>query len=308
MLRSKRLLRLAALAVACTLFVIVIATHGAIGSAVTSLVNDLANPRQLLERMTFSQRVTLLVDGQERQLWTGAHTVQEAIRAAGVTLGPWDRTEPGLSESISDNQSIKLIRVEQQVVEEQVVVAYRTVKVPSRALNKGQTKEVRAGINGQVLNTYQVLLENGQPVKRELQKSLTLVQEQDRLVEEGIMATLSRGGQVYRYSKMINANASAYTADYNPAKNGPDDPWVGITSTGQKAVAGLTIATDPRVIPMNTRVYVEGIDSTGRKFSGIYVAMDTGGAIKGNDIDIFMSTHQQASNFGRRTMRVYILE
>lgn len=308
MQRPKRLLQLAALAVACTLFVVVIATHGAIGSAVASLANDFANPRQLLERMMFSQRVTILFDGQEQRLWTGAHTVQEAIRVAGVTLGPWDRTEPGLSESITDNQCIKLIRVEQQIVEEQVVVPYRTVRVPSRAINKGQTKEVRAGINSKILNTYQVLLENGQPVKRELQKSVTLVERQDRLVEEGITSTLSRGGQVYSYSKMITANASAYTADYNPAKQGPDDPWVGRTSTGQKAVAGRTIATDPRVIPMNTRVYVEGIDSTGQKFSGIYIAMDTGGAIKGNDIDIFMSSYQQAVNFGRRHMRVYILE
>lgn len=308
MQRPIRLLQLAALAVACTLFVVVIATTGDAVSAGPSWVNNLASPRDLLDQMTFSQRVTLLVDGQEQQLWTGAQTVLEAVTVAGVTLGPFDRTVPALNESVSDNQQIQVIRVEEKVVDEQAVVPYRTIKTPSRSLNKGQSREVRAGVNGKLLNTYRVLFENGKQVSRELVTTVTLVEKQDRLVEEGVIATLSRGGQVLRYNKMISVSASAYTADHNPLKGGPDDPWLGLTSTGQKAVAGVTIAVDPRVIPMGSRVYVEGVDATGKKYSGIYTAMDTGSAIKGNKIDIFMDTYQQASAFGRRKMLVYILE
>jgi 3D (Asp-Asp-Asp) domain-containing protein len=308
MQKRRRLQQFVALAVVCTLFIGVLAAQGTIIAAVTGLANKLQSPRQLLDNMTFSQRVTLLVDGRERQLWTGANTVQEVIDKAGVTLGPFDYTEPELTESIADNQQIKVIRVEEREVEEQAVVPFHTVKVATRTLNRGESREVRTGVNGKLLNTYRILFENGQQVKRELVKTVTLVEKQDRVIEEGTMATLSRGGHVYRYSQMINVTATAYTADYNPIKQAPDDPWRGLTSTGQRAVAGLTIATDPRVIPMGARVYVEGVDSTGKQFSGTYVAMDVGSAIKGNRIDIYVDTHERAVYFGRRKMRVYILE
>lgn len=309
MLRSRRLLQLAiTLAVACMLFAVVLFSGGRLGSAVSSLAMGITDPRQFLENMTFSQRVTLVADGAERQLWTSAHTVQEALTAAGVSLGPWDRTVPALTDLVVDQQKISLIRVDQQLVEEQTVVPYRTVRVASRSMSRGESKEVRPGVNGKLLNTYQVLLENGTQVQKQLVSTVTLVEKQDRMIEEGTISTLSRGGQSLRYTKKLTVNASAYTSDVNPATGVADDPWKGLTSSGKKAVAGLTIATDPRVIPTGTRVYVEGIDSKGKKYSGVYVAQDTGGAIKGNKIDIFMSSYAECYSFGRRNMIVYILE
>ncbi len=306
--RSRRLLQLATLAVACTLFVAVFLTGGQLGSAVSSLAKGITDPRQFLENMTFSQRVTLVADGTVRQLWTSAHTVQEALTVVGINLGPWDRTVPPLTAVIEDQQKIELIRVDQQLVEEQAVVPYRTVRVASRSMSRGESREVRAGVNGKLLNTYQVLIENGKQVQKQLVNTVTLVEKQDRLIEEGTISTLSRGGTTFRYSKKLTVNASAYTSDYNPTKGGPDDPWKGMTSSGVRAVAGVTIATDPRVIPTGTRVYVEGIDQKGKKYSGIYVAQDVGSAIKGNKIDIFMSTYAECYSFGRRNMIVYILE
>jgi 3D (Asp-Asp-Asp) domain-containing protein len=60
------------------------------------------------------------------------------------------------------------------------------------------------------------------------------------------------------------------------------------------------IAVDPKVIPLGTKVYVEGY--------GEAVAGDTGGAIKGNKIDVHMSTKQKATNWGVRTVKVQILK
>lgn len=59
------------------------------------------------------------------------------------------------------------------------------------------------------------------------------------------------------------------------------------------------IATDPRVIPMGTRIYVPGY--------GEGIAADQGGAIKGNRLDLCFSTHQQALNWGIKTVSVTIL-
>ena len=69
---------------------------------------------------------------------------------------------------------------------------------------------------------------------------------------------------------------------------------------------GGVVGVDPGVIPLGTRVYVETAD--GQYIYGTAVAADTGGAIKGNKIDICVDTSSEAYAFGRRTVNVYILD
>ena len=66
-----------------------------------------------------------------------------------------------------------------------------------------------------------------------------------------------------------------------------------------RPTAGRTIAVDPNVIPYGTQVEIEGI--------GVRIAEDTGGAIKGNRIDLLFETHQEALEFGRQTKQVTII-
>ena len=73
----------------------------------------------------------------------------------------------------------------------------------------------------------------------------------------------------------------------------------GITATGTQATAGRTIAVDPKVIPLGTAVIIDGHP---------YIAEDTGGAIKGNKIDIFCDSHEEAINRGRITREVWVKE
>ena len=72
----------------------------------------------------------------------------------------------------------------------------------------------------------------------------------------------------------------------------------GTTASGMAAAVGR-VAVDPRVIPLGTRLYIEGY--------GYAVAADTGGAIKGNRIDLFFETYDEAISFGRRKVTVYVL-
>ena len=74
----------------------------------------------------------------------------------------------------------------------------------------------------------------------------------------------------------------------------------GITASGAIAKEGTTIAVDPRKIPLGSKVYIEGW--------GTYIAQDTGGAIKQNRIDVFMSSHQRALNAGIAHAKVWIVE
>lgn len=95
--------------------------------------------------------------------------------------------------------------------------------------------------------------------------------------------------------RTISVEATAYTAYCSGCS--------GITATGVNLKANpheKVIAVDPNVIPLGTRVFVEGY--------GYAVAADTGGAIKGNKIDIHVPTKDQAYNWGRRVVEVTIVD
>lgn len=74
----------------------------------------------------------------------------------------------------------------------------------------------------------------------------------------------------------------------------------GTTSTGQKPIWG-TIAVDPKIIPYGTKVYIPC-------FNKIFIANNTGGAIKGNKIDIYMNSNKECYNWGRKTIEIQILK
>jgi 3D (Asp-Asp-Asp) domain-containing protein len=109
---------------------------------------------------------------------------------------------------------------------------------------------------------------------------------------------LAGRGDVTRYSKVITATATAYCACTICTGSGN-----GRTATGAVAQRGV-IAVDPKVIPLGSRVYVE-TDGGGYVY-GAAVAADTGGAIRGNKVDLCFNTHSEALAFGRRTVQVYI--
>ena len=89
--------------------------------------------------------------------------------------------------------------------------------------------------------------------------------------------------------------ATAY--DDSPESQGK---WVGKTATpGLKPQVGV-IAVDPRVIPLGTKLYVEGY--------GKCLAGDTGGAIKGHRLDLFFNTKSEVKNWGRKKVKVYKLD
>lgn len=72
----------------------------------------------------------------------------------------------------------------------------------------------------------------------------------------------------------------------------------GITASGVKAKANRTVAVDRKVIPLGTHIIYNGKE---------YVAEDTGGAIKGNKIDIYFDSHGEALEFGRQTIEIEVL-
>ena len=78
----------------------------------------------------------------------------------------------------------------------------------------------------------------------------------------------------------------------------------GITASGNVAEEGKTIGVDPDIIPLGSKVKIIFEDGT----EHVYRADDTGSAINGNIIDLYMESHEDALVFGRQTCKVYIRE
>jgi 3D (Asp-Asp-Asp) domain-containing protein len=76
-----------------------------------------------------------------------------------------------------------------------------------------------------------------------------------------------------------------------------------ITQSGARVRPGMA-AADPRVLPVGSTVRVDG---QGRAYDGVYTVTDTGRAIKGRELDLYLSNCDEAEQFGRRTMSVAVI-
>ncbi|PKG23831.1 3D domain-containing protein [Niallia nealsonii] len=107
-------------------------------------------------------------------------------------------------------------------------------------------------------------------------------------------STTSKSSKKAKKTKEITVNASAYTLFKGST---------GITATGinlKKNPNQKVISVDPKVIKLGSKVYVPGY--------GYAVAGDTGGAIKGKKIDVFMSSQKSAINWGRKNVKIKIID
>ena len=105
------------------------------------------------------------------------------------------------------------------------------------------------------------------------------------------------------YRKAIQVKATAYTA--SAEENGK---WGAVDYFGNPLSLG-TVAVDPDVIPLGSKLYITGYDYDGLPQGGMYaIARDTGGAIKGNRVDIFVpDSRAKAMKFGVHYITVYVL-
>lgn len=96
--------------------------------------------------------------------------------------------------------------------------------------------------------------------------------------------------------------ATAYTAAEDECGKPVGHPDYGRTASGEMVRRGI-VAVDTDVIPMHSLIKIEGAGD----LSGVYEVKDTGGAIKGNRIDIYVPTKHEAYKFGKRDIKVFIL-
>lgn len=239
---------------------------------------------QITVTRAFMVRVT--ADGETREIYTTPVTVKEAVASAGFTLGDKDIVQTLPETVVVPEQEIEVIRVTQQEITQDEEMPYQVERTTDSTLEKGLTKTVKAGKNGLVRNTFLVTYYNGQEAKRETIKMETLLQPVNKVVAMGSITSVSRGGERFDFREARYMQATAYT--YTGYR----------TATGRNPAVGMA-AVDPNEIPLGSRLYIEGY--------GYAWAADTGGAVRGNIIDVFLEDYSQCVKWGRKTVKVYIL-
>lgn len=248
---------------------------------------DTAVKKNMKIVITRAFKVKVIADGKDKTIYTTPVPIKEAISKAGIKLGDKDIVKTLPAVKVSPNQEIEIIRVAEKEIKVEEPIPYGDERVDDPTLEKGLTKTVKAGVNGVASNTVKVTFYNGKEGKREIIATETLVQPQNRVVAMGSITAVSRGGERMDIKEARYMQATAYT-------------YTGFrTATGLSPAVGM-VAVDPSVIPMGSRLYIEGY--------GYARAADTGGAVKGNKIDLFMEEYSQCINWGRRSVKVYILQ
>lgn len=251
------------------------------------------------------RKFTLSIDGNVEIITTTKKTVREAFEEAGVSINETDRVEPSLDDVISEDMHVDVYRVLEKQITVDEEIPFSSKEVSDKTLQKGKTKIKTKGQNGLKRATYNITTENGIEIRRELVSAVTVKNPVTQVVAVGTGEKKSTKGQkvvaanagaTLSYSKKITVTATAYT-DHSGSK----------TASGRMPQYGV-IAVDPKVIPLGTRLYVESTDDGKSWTYGYCVAGDTGGAIKGNKIDLFYNTEGECVRFGRRTAIVYVLD
>lgn len=243
--------------------------------------------------------VEVEVDGKEFKVATSEEYIEDMLEMEGIVLSDYDKVQPLKTETIKPDMKVMITRVESKLVKESKEIDFSTVIKKDDNLKKTVTKVEQEGELGEREITTRLVYENGKEVTRQVVSDIVKKEPVQRVLVQGTLGVLNisrGGGEEVLYKTSIRVKATAYTSF---------DPGVGtVTASGatvKRNPGGYsTIAVDPRVIPLGTRVYVDGY--------GFAIAEDTGGAIKGNTIDVFMHTTEEARRWGVKYLNVYILK
>lgn len=256
----------------------------------------------------FPARVT--ADGVTRTVLLARGTVSDLLRKADIQLGADDQLSEPLSKPVSAGMNVRIRRVNYRVVSQTQVLSYSTRTVPTASLKKGVQTVQTQGRNGTLSRTVREKYVDGKLNDRTVLSENVTAQPVDATVLVGNAsatpvsgAELPRGhslsdrGTPSRYSRVISGVATAYTA---PSGSG--------TASGMRAGVGR-VAVNPRVIPYGTRLYITTDD--GSIVYGYAVAADTGDFVtngSGVDTDLYFSTMAECRRFGRRNVKIYVLQ
>lgn len=224
------------------------------------------------------------VAGKEQTLWLVPGTVEENLILNDIAYDDDDEIKPSLSSRVGPDTGIRVDEVHYNIEEkkETVEAVDRVILDPSLTSGVQETTE---GNDGEGIFTYTTKYVNGKNrgTEREIKEWIT--EPHDSVLRLGTSGTGNSGE--YIVARTFTANTTAYTA-----------------RNGARGALGLgvhfgTCAVDPRFVSLRSELWIDGY--------GYAFANDTGGAVKGNIVDLYMNSKKQCLSWGRRNRTAYVI-
>ena len=224
------------------------------------------------------------IAGKKQTLWLVPGTVEENLVLNGISFDDDDEIKPALDKKVTDTTSIVVDEVHYDVAEKKETVEAVSKVILDPSLTSG-VKEASEGNDGEGVFTYTTRYVNGKDkgTERELKEWIT--EPHDNLLRLGTSGTGNSGE--YIVARTFTANTTAYTA-----------------RAGARGALGMgvhfgTCAVDPSFVSLRSELWVEGY--------GYAFACDTGGAVKGNVVDLYMNSTGACVSWGRRNKTAYVI-
>lgn len=287
----------------------------------------------------------ILSSNYEMTVLTSKTKVLDILQENHITLLEDEVVVPDINSEISENKTIKISKISEveqeiaqveesitteqilenynsvieKIITEQVVIPYETITKEATGEGTKQNKIVQNGINGLKEVTYKVRYQNDTEIERVELSSKIIKEPVNKIVEVRTIQVTSRAGERVattnpaltastKLAKSVegitpvvkNFNTSAYCSCSKCCGKS-----TGITASGARATAWYTIAAG-NGYKLGTVIYIPAFAN--KPNGGWFVVQDRGGAISNSKIDVYMGSHSEALQFGRKTLECYVYE
>ena len=269
----------------------------------------------------------ILQNGYEMTALTGKATVSEVLAENNIVLDENQKTIPDLNEEIQSGQSIQITDksynevqiakiseegaktsldqllenyapITEKIVVEQVTIPYETVTKNTTSGSGDTTNKVlQEGKDGLKEVTYKIKYQNDVEIEKTVISEKVVTEPVNKIVQvQKKVATTSRSVSLPRTTSSTGGTTYKITA-YCPCSKCCGKS-TGRTASGTKATPGRTVAASSK-FAFGTKLNIGG---------HVYTVEDRGGAVNGNKIDIFVSSHSEALAWGVRYLPVSVVQ
>ncbi|AYE50581.1 LysM peptidoglycan-binding domain-containing protein [Priestia megaterium NCT-2] len=208
--------------------------------------------------------------------------------------GQAQQSSPSVAQAAPEAQQAQAPAEQTQEEQQQAQVEQAQKEQQQAQAEQAQKEQQQAQVEQAQKEQQQAQAEQAQKEQQQAQAEQAQKEQQQAQAEQAQKEQQPAESSQQASGKSMTVEATAYTANCAGCS--------GTTATGVDLKANpnqKVIAVDPSVIPLGSKVYVEGY--------GEAVAADTGGAIKGNRIDVFVPAEGDAQQFGRKSVKITVM-
>ncbi|MED1214816.1 cell wall-binding protein EntB [Bacillus paranthracis] len=219
---------------------------------------------------------------------------KEEAKAQEIAKAKEEAKAQEIAKAKEEAKAQEIAKAKEEAKAQEIAKAKEEAKAQEIAKAKEEAKAQEIAKAKEEAKAREIAKAKEEAKAREIAKA-----KEEAKAREALKAKEESKNNAQSAKRELTVVATAYTAD--PSENGTYGGRV-LTAMGHDLTANPNmriIAVDPKVIPLGSKVWVEGY--------GEAIAGDTGSAIKGNRIDVLMGSKSKAMNWGRQTVKVKIL-